>query len=215
MNAEAVAEATDLSQLDSLGSVTRIAYVTVLGFVVVLGLFMLMRAMVYREAPDFADTKERRIADIHLAERRIQQIVEEDLPDKPEEQEPPPVQVQPLINDSQVVNNRINISVDIKPGRINPGPMMAGGEYLPLIKISPIYPRRAQSRGIEGHCTVSYTVTALGTVSDPQVVDCSSPLFQSTSLKAALKFKYKPRVIDGQPIAVHDVQNRFIYELSD
>ena len=33
------------------------------------------------------------------------------------------------------------------------------------------------------------------------------------SLKAALEFKYKPRVMDGQAIEVPGVQNKFTYEL--
>ena len=35
------------------------------------------------------------------------------------------------------------------------------GEYLPLFKVAPIYPRRAQSRGIEGYVILSFTATIL------------------------------------------------------
>ena len=34
-----------------------------------------------------------------------------------------------------------------------------------------------------------------------------------TDIDAALKFKYKPRVVDGQAIEVPGVQNKFTYEL--
>ena len=210
------AEAASLDQLSPSGSMARVVAVAALGCLVALSLFTLMRAMVYREAPDFDEAEERRIADIHLAERLIEAVIEDELPDKPEPDEPPPALPQPQPQrDNELRRGAINLSVDLKPQNIHIGPMMAGGEYLPLVKISPTYPRRAQSRGIEGQCTVEYTVTALGAVESPKIVDCSSPLFQNTSLKAALKFKYKPRVVDGQPIAVHGVQNRFIYELED
>ncbi|MFK7885311.1 MAG: TonB family protein [Gammaproteobacteria bacterium] len=89
----------------------------------------------------------------------------------------------------------------------------ADGEYLPIVKVAPVYPRRAQQRGVEGYCTVEYTVTTLGTVENPTVVDCSSSLFERASLNAALKFKYKPRVVDGEAIPVAGVQNRFTYVL--
>ena len=36
------------------------------------------------------------------------------------------------------------------------------GEYLPIVKVAPIYPRRAQSRGVSGYCIVEYTVTTSG-----------------------------------------------------
>ena len=44
--------------------------------------------------------------------------------------------------------------------------------------------------------------------------DCSPRgIFERASLKAAAKFKYKPRVVDGQAIEVAGVQNKFTYEL--
>ena len=88
------------------------------------------------------------------------------------------------------------------------------GDYLPIVKVAPIYPRRAQTRGITGYCIVEYTVTKSGSIRDPQPVDCQpSGVFESASVKAATKFKYKPRVVDGEPIEVAGVQNKFTYEL--
>ena len=73
-----------------------------------------------------------------------------------------------------------------------------------------MYPRRANSRGIEGYCTVEYTVTKTGSIKDPVPVDCQPKgYFERASVRAALKFKYKPRVIDGDAIDVLGVQNRF------
>jgi protein TonB len=89
------------------------------------------------------------------------------------------------------------------------------GDYLPIVKVAPIYPQRALSRGIEGHCVVSYTVTRQGTTRDSFIVEdnCTSSLFHNASLQASMKFKYKPRVIDGQAVEVPGVQNKFTYEI--
>ena len=87
------------------------------------------------------------------------------------------------------------------------------GEYLPIVKVAPIYPNRALSRGIEGWCIVEYTVTRNGTTANGKVVECTSSLFASASLKAAAKFKYKPRVINGTPIDVPGVKHKVSYEL--
>ena len=76
----------------------------------------------------------------------------------------------------------------------------ADADYLPIVKVAAVYPRRAQARGISGHCTVEYTVTASGATRDPVVIDCQPPgVFEEASLRAALKFKYRPRVVDGRP----------------
>jgi protein TonB len=88
-------------------------------------------------------------------------------------------------------------------------------EYLPIVKVAPIYPNRALSRGIEGWCIVEYTVTKNGTTANGKVVECTSSLFASASLKAAAKFKYKPRVINGTPIDVPGVQHKVTYALEN
>ena len=57
-------------------------------------------------------------------------------------------------------------------------------------------------------------MTRNGSIRDPRAVDCQpSGVFESASVKAAEKFKYKPRVVDGEPIEVAGVQNKFTYEL--
>ncbi len=91
------------------------------------------------------------------------------------------------------------------------------GDYLPIVKVAPIYPNRALSRGIEGFCVVQYTVTSLGTTKDPVVIEdqCTSSLFHRASLNASLKFKYKPRILDGVAVEVPGVQNKFTYEITE
>ena len=70
--------------------------------------------------------------------------------------------------------------------------------------------------GISGYCIVEYTVTKTGSIRDPFAVDCSPKgIFERASVKASTKFKYKPRVVDGEPIEVAGVQNKFTYELEN
>ena len=73
---------------------------------------------------------------------------------------------------------------------------------------------RALQRGIFGQCMVRYTVTNLGTVKDVTVVpgECTHLLFERPSVEAALRFKYKPRVINGVAVEVRGIRNMFYYE---
>jgi protein TonB len=91
------------------------------------------------------------------------------------------------------------------------------GDYLPIVKVAPIYPQRALMRGIEGYCVVQYTVTRQGTIRDPFVIEgqCTNSMFHRPSLQAALKFKYKPRVLDSQAVEVPGVQNKFTYVIEE
>jgi len=195
----------------------RLLIGAVLGFIVTFGLFLLMPTLIENADKSLDEEKIRKIDDIVMPEREIEANVNENKPEKPEDpEEPPPDLEQPEIEDVDVNPNAVNMSpttnVDVSIGTGGFGG--TDGEYLPIVKVAPIYPRRAQTRGVEGYCTVEYTVTKTGAISDPEAVDCQpTGYFESASLKAAMKFKYKPRVVDGEPIDVGGVQNRFTYEL--
>jgi len=140
-------------------------------------------------------------------------------PKKPPEPEQPPPDTPPQLDEIdasvQTVNiGAVNTEVGVNVGGIG-GFNAAEGEYLPIVKVAPIYPNRALTRGIEGNCIVEYTVTRNGTTKDPKVVECTSSLFANASIKAAAKFKYKPRVINGQPIDVPGVMHKITFELEN
>lgn len=182
---------------------------------VVVGLFMVMHSLIDRdfENPEVSNTK---IADLVQPDEEIQLESTVAKPDKVEDPEEPPPEMQmmqiDLNMDTDIENTAPVASVEVN---ISTTGMSSGdGEYLPIVKVAPIYPRRAQSRGISGYCIVEYTVTTSGAIRDPQAVDCEpAGVFEKASVKAALKFKYKPRVVDGEPIEVAGVQNKFTYTL--
>lgn len=92
------------------------------------------------------------------------------------------------------------------------------GDYLPLVAIAPEYPQRAAQRGVEGWCLVSFTVDGLGNVVEDTivVVDAEPPeMFDRSSVRAAARFKFQPRVRNGEGVAVPGVQYLFRYELED
>jgi protein TonB len=103
-----------------------------------------------------------------------------------------------------------HIDVDISGIGIGTG----DGEYLPLVKIAPSYPFKAMAARIEGSCVVEYTVTQTGATKNIAIVkgECLR-IFARSSIDAAKKFKYKPRIIDGIAIEVPNVYNRFDFRL--
>ena len=143
---------------------------------------------------------------------------------KPRPPENPPMP--PQLDKIQNINAQVNaISVSAVPVTTEvtlseSGFSVSGiseGKYLPIVKIAPIYPPIALDRGVEGHCSVMYTVTANGGTADIRVDqnDCSSSLFHRASIKAAERFKYKPTVRNGEAIEVPNVINRFTFKLDN
>ncbi|WP_049724062.1 energy transducer TonB [Gilvimarinus polysaccharolyticus] len=98
------------------------------------------------------------------------------------------------------------------------GPL--AGDYLPIVKVAPQYPRTALQRGLEGEVVVAFTVTRSGATRDVTVLRAATldgtptRVFDKAAIKAAEGFKYKPRVENGTPQEVYGVQNRFIFELA-
>jgi len=62
---------------------------------------------------------------------------------------------------------------------------------------------------------MSFTVTTTGTVKDPIVMFSSSSLFDRAATRAVLKFKYKPRVVDGVPVEVAGVKTRISFQIEE
>jgi len=180
------------------------------------GLFFIMQHLILSADPEIDDSKQHKLADIHMPEREIETNISERKPDKVDDpEEPPPDLATPEVSmdmDVEVINIAPQAAIDVSINAT--GMSSADGEYLPIVKVAPIYPRRAQSRGISGYCIVEYTVTTSGAIRDPVAVDCQpAGVFEKVSVKASLKFKYKPRVVDGEATEVVGVQNKFTYEL--
>lgn len=148
-------------------------------------------------------------------------------PPPPEEPPPPvPPQFNVAIDEQSYTMANLDMNVDVGGGFGS-----GDGEYLPIFKVPPMYPRRALSRGMTGWAIVEFIVTETGSVSNPSIiancawikrpgreeecVDSPSTVFDSAAMKAALKFKYKPKVIDGKPMATPGVTTRIKFELED
>lgn len=144
----------------------------------------------------------------------------EDKPERPPEvdEAPPDIPQQDMDSsdlDSAVAvsapNPNLDVGLDGELGDFS----LAEGDYLPIVKVAPMYPRRAQSRGLEGYCDLQFTVTPLGTTADVAVIECTSSLFERASVQALLKFKYKPRVVNGTAIAVPGLRHRITFQIED
>jgi len=92
------------------------------------------------------------------------------------------------------------------------------GDYLPLARVQPQYPRRAQQRGVEGYVIVELTVEADGSVDPNSIIIVEAEptgYFENAAKKAAARFKYKPKVVNGEGVPVAGVSYKFSFNLAD
>jgi protein TonB len=198
--------------------IARYAISIGVGAAVTFGLLFIMQLLIATGRGALTESNTFRVTDFVRVERN--EIVErkQDRPEKPPEPEVPPEMSTPNRADAFDNSMAVSMSAPSMNANLNVGGVGFGvsdGEYLPIVKVAPVYPSRALSRGLEGYVIVEFTVTRQGTTRDAVVVESTSTLFERAAVEAALKFKYKPRVIDGEPVEVPGVRNKITFEIAE
>jgi protein TonB len=87
-------------------------------------------------------------------------------------------------------------------------------DVLPLVRINPDYPPRAQSRGVQGWVLVQFTITPQGTVADAKVIDAQPKgIFDEAAVKAVSRWKYNPKVEGGVAVERRGIQVKLTFQL--
>jgi protein TonB len=198
----------------------RYAFSIVIGTVVTLSLLFIMQLLIVTGKQALTDPRDRHKLEFVRVKKNENLNTQDIIPDKPPKPpetppETPPQDMDNIDPDAPTIDvGRPEISANTDIG--GPGGMnIAEGDYLPIVRVAPVYPSRALSRGLEGFVDMSFTVTITGSVEDPIVLQSTSSLFERAATRAVLKFKYKPRVVDGIPVAVPGVKTRITFELED
>jgi protein TonB len=213
--------------LNVLGSVLRSPAVPALGLAVIvsMGLFWLMYSFMDSEGhsadriealPSIDFVRLRRDTQVETLERR--------KPPPPPPQPPPPMQRMHIATESAqstpaptpmaIPNLGLSTSVGGGPfiGEMGgaAAPDMSGlfdGDIIPLQRIAPQYPREAARARINGWVQLEVLVNADGTVRSAKVVEAQPKgLFEATAVAAVMRWKFKPKIVNGQPVAQRGLQ---------
>lgn len=192
----------------------------VIGSIVTVSLLFVMQLLIVTGKQALTDPRERHKLEFVRVKRNENLNVEDVIPEKPPKPpetppETPPQEMDNINPDAPTINIA---APDVQAGGDIGGPggmNIAEGDYLPIVRVAPVYPARALSRGLEGFVDLSFTVTTTGTVKDPIVIQSTSSLFERAAIRAVLKFKYKPRVVDGVPVEVPGVKTRISFQLEE
>lgn len=86
-------------------------------------------------------------------------------------------------------------------------------DVLPVVRVAPYYPRSALATGTEGYVDLTLTVKADGSTADIVVSYSTDTIFESAAIQAVSKFKYKPRVVDGEAVDAPGVEARIRFQI--
>jgi protein TonB len=163
-----------------------------------------------REATRIEFTRMRKDTDV--ASKREEKVERERPPPAPEV---PKMQFQTGAVDSNVA--QLSPVVDAR-GAMSGLNISAGSDRdtIPLVRVPPDYPARAVNRGIEGWVLVEFTITGTGSVKDAKVVDSKpSNIFNDAALKAISRWRYNPKIENGQPVERVGVRTIIRFDLEN
>ena len=198
--------------------VARYAIGVGLGALVTFALFFLMQAIIATNEANLDEGVKGKLLDfVRLQDDQEIETKQRKPKPPPPPDEPPPDMPKPDFEASDI-SQGVDIgavSVDVSLS-VEGGGFSSDGEYLPIVKVNPQYPRRALTRGIEGYVILEYVVTKIGGVRDPVVIEAKPPgIFNRAAINAALKYKYKPKVVNGAAIDLAGVKTRIVFELTE
>lgn len=184
------------------------------GTCVALLLFLLMQALVggqdgFRHDADAGEVVDFvRIRPEEVVQTRSRQLPQE--PPPPDEPPPPPrleTAAQQEVARQVLDIETPDIAIGLTGGPVvatawQPGDVGADSEVIPIVRVEPQYPRDALLRNIEGWVRLSFTINPDGSVADPRVIAAEPPrVFNREAMRAILRWKFRPRIVDGQAVA--------------
>lgn len=136
--------------------------------------------------------------------------------EKPEQPPPPPeMNMAQNLKPGDAVGDMVPI-LDTSVELAKSTSLGVGGsdrDIVPLVRVDPDYPPRAQQRGIRGWVEVEFTITKVGTVKDERVLRSSPPyVFDRAALQAVRRWRYNPQIEDGVAVEHPRQQVRFKFE---
>lgn len=201
--------------------IQRYAAAGLIAFAVTSGLFYLMQALITKAAGELQEATGSIVEFVRLKKDSEPELKKRQLPkmQKPEEPPPPPdlslTRTTSLDDGLQDLVLGIGLDLDILGGP-NLGAAVSDSDPVPVVRVNPQYPPRAAERGTEGWVELRFTISASGTVQDAEVTK-SHPghVFDRAALRAVRRWKYNPKIKDGNPVVRHGITVRLEFSLQN
>jgi len=174
------------------------------------GIFALMESMVNSDADFNRNAENQAVIDfVRLKQDSKTQLIERQKKEPPKPKKPPMPQEAVAEKNTAVKQLSINmpqISPDLSLANKNllgdaqVGMGFGDGDVIPLVRMPAQYPSKAKRRNIEGFVKARLEVNAQGTVDSVEIID-SNPkgIFERSAIRALYKYKFKPKMENGQP----------------
>jgi protein TonB len=208
--------------------IVRYIIVGGLALVITLSLFLLMQSLIAMgEDQIIEDIGTTKIIDfVRLKRETAAPEEEEKLPEKQAQQEAPPP---PDFNmpSSGAGGEALSLNIDApaientKPEiGLGDGPTLGGAasdaDVIPLVRVQPMYPPTAAQARIEGWVRLVFDINTTGSVKNARVIASQPPdVFDMAALQAIKKWKYKPKIENGERVERYNIVVQLTFELEN
>ncbi len=200
--------------------IQRYAATGLIAFAITSGLFYLMQALITKATGELDEAASTIVEFVRLKKDSEPEIKKRQLPKKQKPEEPP---LPPDLSLSRTTSldqglqdmSILGIAFALEGGP-NLGAAVSDSEPVPVVRVNPQYPPRAAERGIEGWVELLFGISATGAVLDAEVLN-SHPgnVFDRAALRAVRRWKYNPKIEDGEPVERHGLTVRLEFTLQD
>ncbi len=175
-----------------------------LGAAVTFALFTFMAFLISNDQVRLDESLENIIVEVNTTPPKSAAEQRNRVPPPP----PPPPKSPPKPQAPEPENNDANPGISFNlpgidvasasTGISGPGDFGRDGDAAPIVRIDPKYPQAAAREGREGWVELSFDIDEIGGVINIKVLAQSHRVFVKNAKRALSKWKYKPKVVDGQ-----------------
>jgi protein TonB len=197
----------------------RALVVSIAAAAITFGLFWVMQALIGVAGKLQEGTRPPVVDFVRLKKDRPPEEKKRQRPDrKPPEQPPPPPQMNfaKNLNPDEAVAEIVPI-VDTSVELASATNLGTGGsdrDVVPMVRVEPQYPMQAKQRGIEGWVELRFTISETGSVKDVTVINAyPKNVFDKAAAAAVRRWKYNPKIENGEAVERPGVEMRLEFEL--
>lgn|SRR5690606_9509327 len=190
----------------------RIALALLASALFTLGLFWVMHRMVSGPAELQRPDQDRAVVDfVRLKQDSQTELKERRKPEPPKPQKPKlpqesvsqqDVPMQQIPFKVPQVTPDLSLSQQSLLGDAVVGLGFGDSDVIPLVRMNAVYPQRALRQKIEGFVTARLQITPEGTVESVDIIEAQPRgVFEREAIRALYKYKFKPKMENGRPVA--------------
>lgn len=192
------------------------------GLLITFMLYFGMNMLILTTGQEKDDAKSFKIIDTRIPPKQSELDLKDRKPPKPKEPEKPPEPPKfDQLSSAKPSASATDMNFEFQGAKLDGGISFEAAsdrEVLPIVRVEPMYPTRALSRGIEGYVILEFTVLASGAVDEASVVILEGQpegMFDSAAERAVKKWKYRPKVVNGQPVPQYGIRTKLTFQLEN